>query len=191
MPSHTKPELTGFPCMITTGNIFSANELDSLIRVGEDRAAPATISGGVSDASIRRSSVHWLKRSEGFGWVYDRLKPAIVQVNAKNFGFEITSFQTSIQLTRYEESQKGFYTWHMDTGPKNATRKLSFSMQVSPPEAYDGGDLEIFHTARPRKAPRDRGTLVAFPSWAMHRVTPVTRGVRYSLVAWIAGPRWR
>ena len=64
-------------------------------------------------------------------------------------------------------------------------------MQVSDPDTYDGGDLELFYKAKPIIADRTRGAVVAFPSFVMHRVTPVTRGVRYSLVAWVVGPRWR
>ena len=65
------------------------------------------------------------------------------------------------------------------------------SIQLSDSDDYEGGDLELMFREEPVKLDRTRGTLVAFPSFMLHRVTPVTRGTRWSLVAWITGPRWR
>ena len=55
----------------------------------------------------------------------------------------------------------------------------------------DGGDLELLYGTEPQKLAKARGTFIVFPSFMLHRVTPVTRGTRWSLVAWIAGARWR
>ncbi len=181
----------GFERMKTIPRIFTDEELDGLIGVGDAHAAPAHISGGKSDDKIRRSEVVWLRRSEGYEWVYDRIWSSIQRLNTEFFHFDITGFQTSVQLTRYAASNRGHYTWHMDNGDKNATRKLSFTVQVSPPDAYRGGDLELFYKSRSDAAPRDRGSITVFPSFVMHRVSPVKKGTRYSLVAWIDGPRWR
>ncbi len=94
-------------------------------------------------------------------------------------------------MTRYHEEDQGHYTWHMDGGKKTANRKISVSVQLSDSSDYEGGNIGLFYTRNERVASRDRGAIVTFPSWVMHRVTPVTRGVRYSLIAWIVGPRWR
>jgi PKHD-type hydroxylase len=71
-------------------------------------------------------------------------------------------------------------------------RKLSFSIQLSNPNDYEGSELQI-NTGGPiyNTVPKEQGTLVAFPSFIMHKVTPLTRGKRYSLVAWIHGPNWK
>ena len=68
-------------------------------------------------------------------------------------------------------------------------RSLSIVVQLSDPNDYDGCDLELLNMGekRPTKMMRDRGTLIAFPSYTLHRVTPATRGVRNSLVAWVTG----
>ncbi|MGF1454491.1 MAG: 2OG-Fe(II) oxygenase [Alphaproteobacteria bacterium] len=186
-----KGENLGFERKRTIPRIFNDQELDGLIAVGEAHAQPASISGGKNDDKIRRSEVVWLRRSEGYDWVYDRIWTAIDRLNAEFFHFDITGFQTSVQLTRYAATNRGHYTWHMDNGDKNATRKLSFTVQVSDPDAYRGGDLELFYKARSEVASRDRGSITVFPSFVMHRVSPVKKGTRYSLVAWIEGPRWR
>lgn len=82
----------------------------------------------------------------------------------------------------------GTNAWHLDLGGDNlSTRKLSFSVQLSHPDEYDGGELELNLAHSTVVAPRTQGTLVVFPSFLVHRVAPVTRGVRRSLVSWASG----
>ena len=77
----------------------------------------------------------------------------------------------------------------MDIGSKGTftLRKLSVSIQLSDPASYEGGDLEINMGSFSKTAARDKGALIIFPSYALHRVHPVTSGERHSLVAWIVG----
>lgn len=111
-----------------------------------------------------------------------RLRAQILSVNDRMFKFEIMGHE-SLQLAEY--SQGEHYDWHLDLGPgANAKRKLSASIQLTDPDTYDGGDLEFWGGA---VAERRQGTLVMFPSYMLHRVKPVTRGVRKSLVAWSFG----
>ncbi len=181
----------GFERMKSTPRILDNAELDKLIEVSEAHHSPASIADGIKDDAIRRSEVVWLRRSEGYEWLYRRIWDAVDHLNTEYFHFDIDGFQTSLQLTRYDSRNKGFYTWHMDTGQTNPTRKLSFTVQVSDPDSYRGGDLELFYKSKTEQAPRGRGSITVFPSFVMHRVTPVKKGTRYSLVAWMKGPRWR
>lgn len=64
-------------------------------------------------------------------------------------------------------------------------------MQLSDEDDYVGGDLELMFGDEPQKMIRKRGTILCFPSYVLHRVTPVTEGTRYSLVAWITGPQFK
>jgi predicted 2-oxoglutarate/Fe(II)-dependent dioxygenase YbiX len=86
---------------------------------------------------------------------------------------------------------RGFYNWHTDFAGLRPLRKISVSIQLSRADDYEGGDLELMYGIHPQKIERTRGTFIAFPSFMLHRVTPVTRGTRWSLVAWILGARWR
>lgn len=94
-----------------------------------------------------------------------------------------------LQLAVYEEGD--FYDWHQDLGHGDAAnRKLSATIQLSPADAYEGGELELWGAAgRHQVADRTQGTITMFPSYMLHRVRPVTRGVRRSLVAWAIGSR--
>jgi len=71
-------------------------------------------------------------------------------------------------------------------------RKLSFSLQLSDPEDYEGGELEFLDNQdEPFFAPKQKGTIVVFDSRVKHRVRKVTNGLRKSIVGWVVGPRWK
>jgi len=124
---------------------------------------------------------------------YADLFYAISQINGEYFRFEIVGISQAdpVQLLRYEAADLGHYDWHVDIGEKNSTRKLSFSLQLSDPEDYDGGDLQFLPDHQEARTMRTQGTLIVFPSYKTHRVTPVTRGVRYALVGWVHGMAYR
>ena len=92
----------------------------------------------------------------------------------------------------YDASVEGHYHWHFDgNAAGKPARKLSITFQMTDGTAYEGGDLEFNRTGEPTKAPRERGTFIMFPSYILHRVTPVTRGTRQALVGWCVGPPFR
>ncbi|WXK24671.1 2OG-Fe(II) oxygenase (plasmid) [Mycetohabitans endofungorum] len=84
----------------------------------------------------------------------------------------------------------GHFHWHNDYSHETSVspRKLTVVIQLSDERDYEGGDLEVFETG-PTPLPRGQGTILCFPSILPHRVTPITKGVRKVVVAWIAGPR--
>lgn len=186
----TKAKIKGFDRQVTSARCFTDEEMNMLIDVAESDIMTGTIGGKIADPLIRRSKVHWLEK-EKFNWVYQKLWKSIFEVNENNYGFSIKRFEGRLQIARYHESNEGHYTWHMDNGTNTPGRKISLSVQLSDPSDYDGGDLGFFYTNIEKMAARERGAIVTFPSWVMHRVSPVTRGVRYSLIAWIVGPRWK
>ena len=94
-----------------------------------------------------------------------------------------------IQYAEYHDADQGFYDWHIDVTPTKSRRKLSIVVQLSDPSEYDGGELQIqTGLLEPVTIGKTKGLAVVFPTYLLHRVTPVTRGVRRSLVCWIDGP---
>ncbi|WP_200214989.1 2OG-Fe(II) oxygenase [Micromonospora coerulea] len=89
------------------------------------------------------------------------------------------------ELKRYDTGHS--HPEHADLGPSSMGRKLAMSVQLSDPGRYEGGDLQLRLGGHWITAPRERGTIVAFPAWIVHRVTPVTRGTRWSLIVTGAG----
>ncbi|MCH9026403.1 MAG: 2OG-Fe(II) oxygenase [Proteobacteria bacterium] len=136
----------------------------------------------------RNSTVRFIWPSEESAWLFDFLEDALMKLN-RGYGFELNGFYDGIQVASYEPG--GHYDWHIDLGPGTySSRKLSLSVQLSDPADYEGGELE-FLSATDELAPRSRGSLIAFPSYLAHRVRPVTKGTRLSLVSWIGGPPFR
>jgi PKHD-type hydroxylase len=126
-----------------------------------------------------------------YEWLYQRVWTAALECNRLFFNVDIFGVEPNIQLARYDASDQGHYTWHTDFAGVRPLRKISVSVQLSAPGDYDGGDLELFYGIQPQPLAKDRGAFLAFPSFMLHRVAPVTRGTRWSLVAWILGNRWR
>jgi PKHD-type hydroxylase len=149
--------------------------------------------GSLSDSSIdmvaRNSKVSWWYESH---WACSIFSHYFNMVNRNFWEYDLT-YLDGIQISTYEKDDH--YTWHCDYGTsKDArhTRKISASLLVTDPDDFDGGDLQfINYHGNTVVAPRTKGTMVIFDSRIPHRVTPVTRGKRVSLVAWMLGPKLR
>ena len=139
-----------------------------------------------SVVGARKSDIVWTKEQ----WVYDLISPYMLTANEQaGWKYNIVAAQ-DCQVTRY--TKDGFYGWHVDgigshtklDGEGN-TRKLSMSIILN--SDYEGGDFEM--RGLENQVPRlEEGSIIVFPSFVEHRVTPVTEGIRYSLVNWFVGP---
>jgi len=149
---------------------------------------------------IRKSYIRWLDDN----WIYRQIYPYIETAN-KNAGWNYEwATSEKIQFTEYGPNQ--FYDWHQDSYNepydmnhrfsewRGLTRKLSVTVTLSHPHEYEGGILQFDTTTKEVGESvedcthiLDKGSLVVFPSWMWHRVTPVTKGVRYSSVIWALG----
>ena len=104
--------------------------------------------------------------------------------------FDIWGYHDSLQYTVYN-GDGGHYDWHADLGPGLSNRKLSVVLQLSEGTDYDGGELQINPGGSILSVPKQLGLLCFFPSFLLHRVTPVTSGKRISLVTWLCGANLR
>lgn len=176
---------------------FNDHQLNLLQQQARNVQMKAQVGGGgvgIDNPNIRRSGLNWMPNTSETSWVFEILAHVVSSLNAQFFRFNLIGFGEHIQLTHYDESEQGMYGWHVDMGPHtNAPcRKLSIVMQLSDPVDYEGGVLEIQpHGKDIIKMRKQRGLIVAFPSWTLHQVTPVTQGNRQSLVAWISGPPFK
>jgi PKHD-type hydroxylase len=113
------------------------------------------------------------------------------KINSIFYRFDLYGFMEDMQYTVYA-SGGDHYDWHIDAGSRTTCpRKLSLSLQLSDPSEYEGGKLEFMNGKDVKVADRDRGLVVAFPAYRLHRVTPVTKGLRKSIVVWTTGPQFR
>ena len=120
-----------------------------------------------------------------------------MKANNNNFKYDINGVDgESLQYTRYSKDM--YYNWHIDAGltersdDKPFTRKLSFSLQLSDHDDYEGGNVVLINEhGKKYVTPRQKGTIVLFDSRTNHCVTKVRSGVRKSIVGWVVGPHWR
>lgn len=169
--------------------IFTAEECSNVIALHTDRKAMEARAKAGKD-SYRDTNVFWLPPDEEpHKWVYERVAEFSLQLNDEHYRFEVDSC-TDLQLARYLPGQH--YDWHTDLGTGGySRRKLSIAVMLSPAEEFDGGELEFGGDKFTRKASLQQGGAVVFPSWLRHRVTPVDKGARWSLVGWWLGPPFR
>ena len=121
----------------------------------------------------------------------------LTMANQIKFNYKFDSFQP-VQFARYRDG--GHYGWHQDVNesgisPDGESRKLSLTFSLSDPKTYEGGHLEFYRgerlmTEQENKDIRDQGSVIVFDSRDYHRVTPVTKGTRYSIVCWTVGPNF-
>ena len=146
---------------------------------------------------LRSANVWWLKTTdEKYSWLYDRLLHLAAILNERHFHFNIQGACEAIQLTRFNEGDH-FSARHMDRMPgdyngSNLPRKFTLAIPLSERSEFGGGDFEFDVGGNEMIVPaQERGTLLTFPSFVLHRVTPVTSGVRWSLVLWLGGPSFK
>ena len=181
-------------CWVALDKIFTNQELNEIVTQADQvKKVSSTVgSGAVSD--YRVCDIAWLESDEiesDFDWIYATLADAISQANNEHFQFDLT-YLTALQYTVYNGNDHSNYQKHLDVGRQFPNRKLSFSVQLSDDAEYTGGDLRFHYIKnQPEVAPREKGTVVFFPSWIVHDVTPVTQGTRRSLVGWVNGPNFK
>ena len=178
-------------------NIFDNDMIDSIIETGDkleigDAYVGGDIQkGGVIDESIRKTKISWINGTAENAWLFRKLTDVIQAANNQWFGFDLTTIE-ALQYSVYHKT--GFYDAHVDhhfQGAGQYPRKLSFTMQLTDPSEYEGGDTRLITAKDPFTIPKEKGTITFFPSYTLHDVTAITKGTRKALVGWILGPRWK
>lgn len=156
-----------------------------------DKTMDYGIAGGQINLNIRKSKIKFISANT---WIGSMCYYFISLANKDNFNYNIQFFdQDKIQYTSYSKGE--YYNWHTDSSkpdPHGIIRKLSFTLQLSDPSEYEGGDLQILSSSSNEliTAPKERGVITIFDSSLKHRVKKVKSGCRKSLVGWVMGPRF-
>jgi PKHD-type hydroxylase len=203
-----RPSLSGEPsppyrsCEVHA-KAFTVRQCDRILElcrsIEADDAVLETGTGDeVGDDGIRQSRIGWITPSEESWWIFERLGRVAMRANER-YRLDLTGFDEDLQFTVYEPGS--FYSWHQDgLDGRVGRRKLSLVLQLSDPADYDGGELELFDVVEDSSdeelvafhaSTAERGTAVVFPAFEYHRVQPLRRGIRHSLVAWVSGPPFR
>jgi len=148
------------------------------------------------NTETRRSKIRFINAGDWrFTYLFDALWKTALEANKDFFNVHITRLDF-IQLAEYDSSYLGEYKEHQDVFWLNDDdfyhRKLSCVIQLSDPNDYVGGELELTETSTPLDEDcKQQGTIIFFPSMFRHKANPVIRGTRYSIAAWFEGPKWR
>ena len=178
----------------TTGPIFTPEQCQLIINAG--RSEPVQDgqvgggNGGVVDTKTRTSHISWIPFNK-MPEMYSTLEQIVNKTNNNHFGFEGVKITEQAQYTEYPAG--GFYDWHIDSDivgmNEPPVRKISMTCLLSHESEFEGGGLELMSDgkiARPKQ-----GQAIFFASYIRHRVIPITKGVRKSLVMWFGGPSFR
>ena len=173
-------------------NALSSTECDEIVeyckqfKMEEGKIADASL-----DHSIRKSTICMIPPTEYMVPYYRKFSAIVHSLNEQFFKFDLHGFDEHLQFTEYT-APEGKYDSHPDRAYGIPVRKLSIVVQLTDPDTYEGGDFEWIRSIElPLVLPRTRGTLIAFPSYQLHRVTQLTKGTRNSLVGWISGKQFK
>lgn len=168
------------------GNLFTPEECAKIIEIGNAKLEEAKVGGEKEpNKDIRESQIAWLYGND-IEFAFRRVTDGVLNLNSQFFNFDLFGLAEGFQFTRYD-APTGHYGMHIDKMLDGTVRKLSLTIQLSAPEDYEGGELALQFSKEPEFMPKELGKMVVFPSYVLHEVRPVTKGTRYSLVAWITG----
>jgi PKHD-type hydroxylase len=176
----------------TTIPVFTPEQCQLVINAGRSEPAQTAEVGagkdgkGIIDTKTRTSHISWIPFNK-MPEMYDTINQLMQKTNSNHFGFENMQITEPAQYTEYPEG--GFYDWHIDSdimmGHEPPVRKISMTLLLSPETEFEGGGLELMDenkVARPKQ-----GHAIFFASFIRHRVVPIKKGVRKSLVMWFGG----
>jgi len=192
-PGPSRPEQNS--TFITWENGFTSEELNQIEDYCEQNLVidKATVFGKDKESDyveIRKSKTGWMSLTNKNQWFYDKIAFIARQLNSKFYDFDLYGFSEDMQYTVYDKDGD-HYDWHIDAGNSTVPRKLSLVLLLTDPTEYLGGDLQFMTNKDIITATPARGLVIGFPGFRLHRVTPVTSGVRKSIVIWISGPSFR
>ena len=188
----TEPRWKSF-IVETTAPIFTPEQCQMIIKSGREEPKQTAEIGnekgdkeGVLDTETRTSHISWIPFKK-MNDMYKDIEKIMKTTNGNHFGFDNMQITEMAQYTEYPEG--GFYNWHVDNDVNFAheppVRKISMTLLLSPESEFEGGDLELMKEGRIAKL--KQGQAIFFASFIRHRVKPVTRGRRQSLVMWFGG----
>ena len=181
---------------ITNEPIFTPKQCQMIIDMGNSlKPEQARVGGGkkegVHDTKKRVTTISWIP-FKNLPEMYKLIENTMLRTNANHFGFNGMQLTEPAQFTEYPKG--GFYDWHMDSDTvfthEPTVRKISMTCLLSDPADFKGGELEFMEKG---KKPNDlkQGQAIFFASFLRHRVAPVKKGIRRSLVMWFGGPHLR
>lgn len=171
-------------------NLFTPKECNDIVSIckkqEKEKAATFNRKKGNEFSEYRECTVSFIEHSEEVDWIYSRISNKVIDMNDQFFKFSIWGFGEALQFLEYN-SPTGCYKAHTDKLLRDKVRKLTFILMLTNDNEYDGGNLQVLLNEEPTDMPRQQGTMIMFPSYTLHRVTPITKGMRHTIACWVTG----
>lgn len=184
--------------LVSVNDFITSEDIDYILSRPEwkDLQEAAVLSGGVPtlNTEIRSSSTCWMKYDPDNAILWTKFLDMVWRVNQQYFQFDLSGFIEPGQLSIYTSNNKSHFGWHTDFSIEHSyvPRKLSICILLNDPSEFEGGELQtMVNSDKVQTLEQAKGRAWAFPSWTLHQVTPVTKGVRKSLVLWVCGPGFK
>jgi PKHD-type hydroxylase len=177
-------------------NFLTDSDIDTLLSLTEWRNTSEGLTG-IDKGEInkkRKSQIAWHVPSEKTFEIWKKITDTIAHVNSMCFHYDLSGCYEPMQLTMYNSKNSEYYSWHVDSfnQPHSVPRKLSMTLLLSDPSEFKGGELQVMKDSENiMTLEQKKGRAWFFPSYMLHRVTPVTKGIRRSAVLWIGGPPFK
>ena len=180
--------------------LLTSEQCDEILKIDSAAFLPGAVThDGITHVINNRLRIvkAGLVQREGYEWLYTIIREKTAELNSNFFNVNIMGILDTISFMRYEADESGEgnhakFEWHSDIGEGYTNmRKLSIIIGLTEPEEYEGGELNFFVNGKYNAGKIKKGELIIFPSFVQHCVTPVTKGLRQTLVAFISGPRYR
>ena len=169
-------------------NLFTKEECEKIIKIAKNKGLVKGTTNNNSD--VRLSKICWLYSSDDLEWVFRKITDVVLNLNDRFFKFDIFGLNEGLQFTNYK-APSDKYGKHIDRSLNSIIRKLSLSIQLTDPKEYKGGELYLHEDDKGTLMKKEQGTLILFPSYTLHEVTPITKGERNSLVSWVTGKQFQ
>ena len=193
-PQAVKPESIATNDLFTSivhTTFFSPEQCQAIIAACE---TPLWIQGEVNegqiDKKLRNVRQQGLMMNEE-GWPHTRILDLMKQANEGRYKFDLSGFMNYDAPMIMEYSKGCHYDYHIDVGKNVPNRKLSYTIQLSKSDDYEGGDLEFLGMETKTEAFRQQGTCIIFPSFLAHKVNKVKSGTRHAIVGWVHGATFK
>jgi PKHD-type hydroxylase len=183
-------EIDRIPAYAYQEDVFSSDECQKIINISENYYLKEAKVKNNKNFKGRQSKICWFFPDENTEWIYRRITDVVVNLNEQYFKFDLQGLVEGLQFTKYI-APDGQYDKHVDRVYNSIIRKLSLTVQLSNPNHYEGGELKFFEDNIGSTVQKKQGTMILFPSFILHQVTPITKGERNSLVAWITGKNFK
>jgi PKHD-type hydroxylase len=177
----------------TTEPIFTPKQCQMIVDAGhQQKLEEAKVGGGAGgkhDTKKRVTTISWIPFAK-MPDMYKQIENQISIVNLNHFMFDGVTLTEPAQFTEYPKG--GFYDWHMDLNAfgqegQNPIRKISMTLLLSDPKDFTGGDLLFSEMDNEKPLPLKQGQAIFFASFLRHKVAPVKKGIRRSMVMWFGG----